>query len=74
MTSGASDFKLPNLQQVLHDAQASSIDLLRDVELNVKIELGRARMLVEDVLKLANRVRCYDAIVGFFSKHLDGQT
>ena len=26
-----------------------------------------------DVLKLANRVRCYDAIVGFFSKHLDGQ-
>jgi len=27
------------------DAQASSIDLLRDVELNVKIELGRARML-----------------------------
>ena len=27
-----------------------------------------------DVLKLANRVRCYDAIVGFFSKHLGGQT
>jgi pimeloyl-ACP methyl ester carboxylesterase len=27
-----------------------------------------------DVLKLENRVRCYDAIVGFFSKHLDGQT
>ena len=23
-----------------------------------------------DVLKLANRVRCYDAIVGFFSQHL----
>ena len=31
----------------------SSIDLLRDVELNVKIELGRSRMMVEDVLKLA---------------------
>lgn len=34
-------------------AAAASIDLLRDVELNVKIELGRAKMLVEDVLTLA---------------------
>jgi len=49
----ASEFKLPNIQQVMQDAQVSSIDLLRDVELNVKIELGRSRMLVEDVLKLA---------------------
>ena len=49
----ATDFKLPNFQQVMQDAQVSSIDLLRDVELNVKIELGRARMLVEDVLKLS---------------------
>jgi len=50
---GAAEFKLPNIQQVMQDAQVSSIDLLRDVELNVKIELGRSRMLVEDVLKLA---------------------
>lgn len=28
------------------------MDLLSDVTLNVKIELGRTRMLVEDVLKL----------------------
>ena len=49
----AADVKLPNFQQVMQHAQASSIDLLRDVELNVKIELGRSRMLVEDVLKLA---------------------
>ena len=49
----AADVKLPNFQQVMQDAQVSSIDLLRDVELNVKIELGRARMLVEDVLKLS---------------------
>jgi flagellar motor switch protein FliN/FliY len=48
----AAQFKLPNFQQVMQDAQVSSIDLLRDVELNVKIELGRSRMLVEDVLKL----------------------
>ena len=49
----AAGFRLPNFQQVMQDAQVSSIDLLRDVELNVKIELGRSRMLVEDVLKLA---------------------
>jgi flagellar motor switch protein FliN/FliY len=47
-----SSFELPNFQQAMADAQVSSIDLLRDVELNVKIELGRSRMLVEDVLKL----------------------
>jgi flagellar motor switch protein FliN/FliY len=47
------EFALPDFQQVMQDAQVSSIDLLRDVELNVKIELGRSRMMVEDVLKLA---------------------
>jgi flagellar motor switch protein FliN/FliY len=51
--SDAEAFKLPSFQQVMADAQVSSIDLLRDVELNVKIELGRSRMLVEEVLKLA---------------------
>lgn len=35
------------------DAAGHSIDLLKDVELDVKIELGRARMYVEDVLKLS---------------------
>jgi len=30
----------------------ASIDLLRDVTLNVKIELGRSRMYIEDILKL----------------------
>ena len=45
-------FDLPSFHQAMADAQVSSIDLLRDVELNVKIELGRSRMLVEDVLKL----------------------
>src|SRR5579862_5631247 len=48
----AEPYTLPSFQQVMADAQVSSIDLLRDVELNVKIELGRSRMLVEDVLKL----------------------
>ena len=45
--------RLPDFNQVMQDAQVSSIDLLRDVDLNVKIELGRSRMVVEDVLKLA---------------------
>lgn len=44
---------LPSFQQVMADVQASGIDLLHDVELNVKIELGRTHMLIEDVLKLA---------------------
>src|SRR4051812_17515826 len=48
----AEPMALPSFQQVMREAQASSIDLLRDVDLNVKIELGRSRMLVEDVLKL----------------------
>ena len=48
-----SNIKLPDFSQVMQDAQVSSIDLLRDVDLNVKIELGRSRMLVEDVLKLS---------------------
>jgi flagellar motor switch protein FliN/FliY len=48
----ADAYRLPNFNEVLRDAQVSSIDLLRDVELNVKIELGRARMMVEDVLRL----------------------
>ncbi|MBL8963014.1 MAG: flagellar motor switch protein FliN [Phycisphaerae bacterium] len=33
-------------------ASTRAIDLLSDVNLNVKIELGRTRMLVNDVLKL----------------------
>ena len=47
-----SAFDLPAFEKALDAAQAGSIDLLRDVDLNVKIELGRSRMLVEDVLKL----------------------
>src|SRR4051812_5607257 len=43
----AEPMQLPSFQQVMRDAQVSSIDLLRDVDLNVKIELGRSRMLVE---------------------------
>ncbi|MBS3820923.1 MAG: flagellar motor switch protein FliN [Phycisphaerae bacterium] len=44
---------LPNFQQVLADVEASGLNLLHDVELHVKIELGRTNMFVEDVLRLA---------------------
>lgn len=54
-TSGfdAAQFNLPGLQHVTRNAETSNLDFLGDVELNVRIELGRSRMLVEDVLKLA---------------------
>ena len=43
---------MPRFDKVLQEAQVSGIDLLRDVNLEVKVELGRSKMLVEDVLKL----------------------
>src|SRR4051812_42072634 len=51
--SAGANVDLPNFQQVLADVEASGIGLLHDVDLNVKIELGRTHMVVEDVLKLA---------------------
>jgi len=50
----AAAFEPPRIENAPTDntAQTQGIDLLRDVQLNVKIELGRSRMLVDDVLKL----------------------
>ncbi|HVZ92878.1 MAG TPA: flagellar motor switch protein FliN [Phycisphaerales bacterium] len=57
-TGAASDepgeFKLPDFTPPASSEPVSGIDLLADVILNVRIELGRTRMLVEDVLKLAS--------------------
>jgi len=47
-------FTLPKFTPNLSPQQARAIDLLSDVTLNVKIELGRTRMLVEDVLRLSD--------------------
>ncbi len=44
---------LPDFSARVLGAQGQPIDLLHDVELNVKVELGRCRMSVEDVLRLA---------------------
>lgn len=50
---GASPLPLPSFSNAGGEREARAIDLLSDVNLNVKIELGRTRMLVEDVLKLS---------------------
>jgi flagellar motor switch protein FliN/FliY len=51
-SAGASPLELPNLESVRRTDAPGGMDLLADVNLNVKIELGRTRMLVEDVLRL----------------------
>lgn len=43
---------LPDLAAAASERGQHGIELLSDVELSVKIELGRATMLIEDVLKL----------------------
>lgn len=50
--AGAKPVELPVLAPSTGVAVPKAIDLLSDVNLNVKIELGRTRMLIEDVLKL----------------------
>lgn len=48
-----SAFQIPDLTSpVLNGELEEGFDLLSDVNLNVKIELGRTRMFLEDVLKL----------------------
>src|ERR1044071_5406040 len=43
---------LPDLNKIAGAKKTQGIELLSDVELNVKIELGRATMPIEDVLRL----------------------
>lgn len=50
----ATAFDLPKFGSEGTPQDARALDLLGDVNLNVKIELGRTRMLVEDVLRLAS--------------------
>lgn len=51
-SSGASPFQLTDFASAPATTEAATIDLLRDVELNVSIELGRTHMYLEEVLKL----------------------
>jgi flagellar motor switch protein FliN/FliY len=43
---------LPDFSNMLADAAASSIEMLNDVDLDVKIELGRTELTVEEILQL----------------------
>lgn len=51
-TPQAAPFLLEDLIGSEGPPEKCSIDLLRDVDLDLKIELGRTHMLLEDVLKL----------------------
>jgi flagellar motor switch protein FliN/FliY len=49
---GANPFKFDDFGGAPASTEAATIELLRDVELDLKIELGRTHMYLEDVLKL----------------------
>lgn len=49
-----SAFESPELGAGISLGKGSELDLLSDVQMNVRIELGRTRMFVEDVLRLGD--------------------
>lgn len=49
---GIASFRLEEFGGAPPSAEAATIDLVRDVELDLRIELGRTNMYLEDVLKL----------------------
>ena len=50
--SGVSSFRLDEFSPAAPSMETATLDLIRDVELDLKIELGRTHMYLEDVLKL----------------------
>jgi flagellar motor switch protein FliN len=53
LPSGVKPFKLPDFASGASTSNAATLDLIRDVELDLRIELGRTHMHLEDVLKLS---------------------
>jgi flagellar motor switch protein FliN len=49
---GVTAFEFKDLQGSASANETASLDLLRDVQLDLKIELGRTQMHLEDVLRL----------------------
>ena len=49
---GVQPFAMPDFGEATEGGATQDMDLLSDVSLSVRIELGRSRMLVEDVLRL----------------------
>lgn len=52
--SGSRAMGLPNFPEAGARGVPAELDLLSDVNLNVKIELGRTRLLIDDVLRLGD--------------------
>lgn len=52
-STDASEVQLPDFGDGSASEQPSGINMLGDVDLDVRIELGRTRMLVDDVLRLS---------------------
>ncbi len=50
--SGVSAYRLDEFSPATPSTETATLDLIRDVELDLKIELGRTHMYLEDVLKL----------------------
>jgi flagellar motor switch protein FliN/FliY len=50
---GVSQFKLEKFVGMPASTETATLDLIRDVDLDLKIELGRTHMYLEDVLKLS---------------------
>lgn len=49
---GVQPFELKDLNGAAGASESATLDLVRDVELDLKIELGRTHMYLEDVLRL----------------------
>jgi flagellar motor switch protein FliN/FliY len=52
LPAGMKPFELRNLTGTASAADAATLDLLRDVQLDLKIELGRTHMQLDEVLQL----------------------
>lgn len=52
MPPGVTRFEFPELAGSPASTEATTLDLIRDVELDLRIELGRTHMYLEDLLKL----------------------
>ncbi len=50
--AGVSSYRLAEFSPAAPSTETATLDLIRDVELDLKIELGRTHMYLEDVLKL----------------------
>jgi len=47
-----SKLNLPQLEKTTVSSEESNLDILQDVPLTITVEIGRAKMLVKDILKL----------------------